>query len=91
MADFRSAALPRVAEQTPWSLRAAIGERCLAAQHVECRICGDQCQAGAIAFVARVGGISAPLLDASRSAGCGACFAPCPTRAIVLDAIADLA
>ncbi|WP_300337590.1 ferredoxin-type protein NapF [Accumulibacter sp.] len=81
----RSGALQRLAGQLPWAARATIGERCLAVQQVECRICGDQCVAGAIRFVPRVGGISAPLLDTLRCNGCGACFAPCPTSAIVVE------
>ncbi|MBE2257392.1 MAG: ferredoxin-type protein NapF [Candidatus Accumulibacter sp.] len=81
----RSAALQRADGQAPWSARAVIGERCLAAQQVECRICGDHCEAAAIRFVARLGGIAAPLVDAARCSGCGACLAPCPTRAIVVE------
>ncbi|WP_313951896.1 ferredoxin-type protein NapF [Accumulibacter sp.] len=83
-------ALRRADGQAPWLLRAVIGEHCLARQQVECRICGDQCVAGAIHFVPRVGGISTPLVDISRCTGCGACFAPCPTRAITVGKVDDL-
>jgi ferredoxin-type protein NapF len=75
-------ALRRAPAQEAWFLRAAIGERCLAARQIECRICGDHCLAGAIRFVPRVGGIALPVVDTSRCTGCAACFAPCPTQAI---------
>jgi len=77
-------ALQRTTAQPPWSLRAAIGERCLAAKQIECRICGDYCLAGAIRFVPRVGGVSLPVVDTTRCTGCAACFAPCPTQAICI-------
>lgn len=66
----------------PWTIRASIGEHCLALQRVECRICGDQCTVGAIKFQPRVGGVAQPVVDNARCTGCGACVAPCPTRAI---------
>jgi ferredoxin-type protein NapF len=82
-------ALQGAPTQPPWSLRASIGERCLATQQIECRICGDQCLAGAIRFVPRVGGVSLPVVDTSRCTGCAACFAPCPTEAIRIGEIDD--
>ena len=66
----------------PWALRAAIGQRCLAAKQIECRICGDYCLAGAIRFVPRVGRVPLPVVDTTRCMGCAPCFAPCPTQAI---------
>lgn len=77
-------ALQRVAGQAPWGARATIGERCLAWQRVECRICGDLCVAGAIRFCLQQGGSALPMLDTERCTGCGACVAPCPTQAIVV-------
>lgn len=84
VAACRSGALQRQDGQSPWSLRAAIGDACLARQRVECRVCGDLCAAAAIRFLPQRGGAALPLLDATRCTGCGACVAPCPARAIVV-------
>lgn len=77
-------ALQRIEGRAPWSARAAIGEQCLARQKVECRICGEQCEAGAIRFPPQLGGIAQPVLNQDRCTGCGACLAPCPTQAIAI-------
>jgi ferredoxin-type protein NapF len=77
-------ALKRSGEQAPWQALAAINEPCLARQRVECRICGDQCAAGAIRFPLRAGGIALPVLDQERCTGCGACVGPCPVQAIAV-------
>nr|WP_083483069.1 ferredoxin-type protein NapF [Thauera sp. 63] len=80
-------ALLRPAEgDAPWSFKASIGQACLAAAGVECRVCGETCPAGAIRFRPRIGGVALPQLEAEACTGCGACFAPCPTRAIVVQA-----
>lgn len=80
-------ALLRPAEgDAPWSLKASIGQACLAAAGVECRVCGENCPVGAIRFRPRIGGVALPQLEAEACTGCGACFAPCPTRAIVVQA-----
>lgn len=75
-------ALKRATGQLPWLAQAAIGEQCLAQRRIECRICGDQCEAGAIRFPLRAGGIAIPVLDSTRCTGCGACVAPCPNSAV---------
>lgn len=74
------------AAEAPWKVRAAIGERCLAANGVECRVCGESCPTGAIRFRPRVGGAALPELTLSSCNGCGACFAPCPVGAIAVKA-----
>jgi len=80
-------ALLRPAEgDAPWSFKASIGQACLAAAGVECRVCGENCPVGAIRFRPRIGGVALPQLEAEACTGCGACFAPCPTRAIVVQA-----
>ncbi len=76
------AALKRAEDARPWQLVAEIGDQCLARRMVECRICGEMCDAAAIRFQPRVGGVAEPQLDPGRCTGCGACVAPCPTTAI---------
>lgn len=78
-------ALQRAGDAAAWALRAAIDDRCLARQGVECRVCGERCPEGAIRFQPCLGGIARPETIADRCTGCGACFAPCPTRAIALE------
>lgn len=75
-------ALQRDAERPPWTIRARLGESCLAARRIECRVCGEQCDAQAIRFPPRAGGPPLPEIDVSRCAGCGACIAPCPVGAL---------
>ena len=66
----------------PWRVLAHLGDACLARQKVECRVCGEACDAGAIRFRPALGGVSQPELDSVLCTGCGACVAPCPARAI---------
>lgn len=73
------------ADVPPWALTARIGDGCLALRGVECRVCGEACGEGAIRFRPRLGGVALAELDAARCSGCGACFGPCPVRAISLD------
>ncbi|MBI4740472.1 MAG: ferredoxin-type protein NapF [Betaproteobacteria bacterium] len=75
-------ALIRRDGQIPWAVCASIGEHCLALQRVECRVCGEQCEAGAISFRPQAGGVAWPLVENARCTGCGACVASCPTRAV---------
>ena len=81
----KPAALVRRDDAAPWPYRALIGDACLPRRGVECRVCGDYCAAGAIRFSPRLGGSPLPAVDAERCTGCGACVAPCPTRAIRID------
>ena len=78
----RDWALLRQPDEAPWALKAVFSEACLAAQKVVCRTCGEACEAGAIRFPPRLGGVSLPQLDAAACTGCGACLADCPTTAI---------
>lgn len=65
-----------------WTHTVALGDGCLADAGVVCRVCGEQCEAGAIRFRLAVGGRSTPRLDTTACTGCGACIAPCPTDAL---------
>jgi ferredoxin-type protein NapF len=78
-------ALKRSTGQAAWTIKARMAEHCLAFQRVECRVCGEQCLVAAIGFPPQPGGVAAPVVDAARCNGCGACVASCPTRAISLD------
>ncbi|WP_265947046.1 ferredoxin-type protein NapF [Dechloromonas sp. A34] len=68
----------------PWQRKAFISDACLARQGVECRICGDFCDVRAIRFMPRLGGSPLPEIDSELCTGCGACVAPCPSRAIAI-------
>lgn len=75
-------ALLRSEATPPWSIRACIGDSCIARHGVECRVCGERCDSGAIRFRPRAGGFPLPELEDSRCTGCGSCLAPCPAQAI---------
>jgi len=66
----------------PWSFGIAISEGCLAAQNVDCRVCGEMCDVSAIRFRPRIGGAPLPEIDNAACNGCGACIAPCPVVAV---------
>ena len=75
-------ALRREEGNPPWTLVASVNSSCLSSAGVTCRICGDYCDARAIAFKIAVGGKATPVIERSLCTGCGACIAPCPVRAI---------
>jgi ferredoxin-type protein NapF len=77
-------ALKRSEGGQPWLLKAYIGPACLPAKGVECRICGDFCDARAIRFTPRLGGAPLPEIVAESCTGCGACVAPCPVAAVTI-------
>ena len=66
----------------PWPYKAIISADCLAEQKVECRSCGDFCDANAIRFSPQLNACPIPEIDADKCTGCGACVAPCPVTAI---------
>lgn len=68
-----------------WSLKAVIGEGCLAKKGVVCQACGEQCEPRALRFRMGKGGRSLPHLDDSACTGCGACVAPCPVQAVTIE------
>ena len=75
---------PQGESPAPWSIRARIGERCLAWRGVECRSCADPCDTAAIRFRLVAGGVAQPLLELAACNGCGACYSVCPAQAIEL-------
>ena len=87
----KPAALARREGTAPWTLKARIGDACLALQGVVCRSCGDRCQARAIRFRLAPGGVSRPALDGEACTGCGACVAVCPVDAITMGEAATAA
>ena len=81
-----SGAIARDRPGAPWSYTVVIGDACLARRRVECRVCGEACQAHdacALRFRPAVGGVYLPEVDEAACTGCGACLALCPTGAIM--------
>lgn len=56
--------------------------QCMAWNQTICQSCADACEAKAIAFF----GMLRPLIEMKKCTGCGMCYAPCPTNAIVFSA-----
>ena len=67
-----------------WLLKAVIEDTCLAYRGVACMTCAEQCEMEAIHFQPRIGGVPFPIIDMDSCTGCGACYKPCPNRAIRL-------
>jgi len=84
-------ALARRGAAAPWTLKARIGDACLALQGVVCRSCGDRCEARAIRFRLAPGGVARPALDGAACTGCGACVAVCPAGVITMGEAATAA
>lgn len=67
----------------PWSIKAAVQDKCLALHGVHCQACRDACPTGAIRFPLRTG-VPRPVVDPAQCTGCGACVAPCPVEAVLV-------
>ncbi|MCC6533764.1 MAG: 4Fe-4S dicluster domain-containing protein [Burkholderiales bacterium] len=63
---------------------ARIEAHCLALNRIECRVCGERCDASAIVIAPSPapGAFASPRIDASRCRGCGECARACPLSAI---------
>ncbi len=59
-----------------------VSDACLNRHGVECRVCGDACDAKALRFKPALGGISEMHIDLEACTGCGGCVAVCPVGAI---------
>ncbi len=68
--------------QSPWKLQAFITKDCLSHNNVLCRTCAEHCEEEAIIIPKKNGIISAPRILAESCTGCGACYSPCPAKAI---------
>jgi ferredoxin-type protein NapF len=79
----------RYAAGAAWSVKAAIGTACIALKQVVCRCCGDACDARAIRFKLRAGGVAVPELDTDACTGCGACHGACPVGTIAMRQMED--
>ncbi len=75
---------PPHAKRAPWTIRARIGDGCIARRGIECRVCGEFCEADAIRFRLSAGGAALPIVDDAACTGCGACVAPCPVDAVAV-------
>lgn len=68
--------------ERPWNLRAKINRNCIALNNVLCGTCIESCPEGAIVMPKANGSFGTPMIRGERCNGCGACFNPCPVRAI---------
>lgn len=65
-------------------VKAEIGSACLSVLGVECRVCGEHCEAGAIRFRPLGRGRWFPDVALETCTGCGDCAAPCPVGAVAM-------
>ena len=66
----------------PWNLKATITLDCLSHNNVLCRTCVEHCEMEAIKIPKTNGTLGAPFVLTEMCDGCGACFSPCPVRAV---------
>ncbi len=79
-----SGALDRADGRAPWARQAEIRAGRLSFNGVDCRVCGDHCEARAIRFRPLGRGRWLPAVEGGTCTGCGACVGPCPVKAIAV-------
>ncbi len=72
------------ASDSPWSIKAKIGNSCLTLNKVTCHTCKDECEPEAISFLLKAGGNLSIEVNQNNCTGCGACIAVCPASAITI-------
>lgn len=77
-------AIDRAARPDAFDWRVQVADTCLNRRGVECRVCGDVCDARALRFVPAPGGVSRLVADTQACTGCGDCVGVCPVGAIAL-------
>ena len=77
-------AIDPTAVRVAFTWRIQVADTCLARRGVECRVCGDACDARALRFVPSPGGIAQLRIDADACTGCGECLGVCPVVALSL-------
>ena len=77
-------ALQAQADRPPWSLKATIGEGCIARSGVVCSVCGEHCESRALRLLPVAGGRVVPRIETNLCTGCGACVRVCPTQAVAV-------
>ncbi len=71
-------------EQSGWSHKVKITDRCLPENSIICRTCFEICDHQAIRMELAAGKVAKPKLKLNRCTGCGFCIAACPVDAIVI-------
>lgn len=77
-------AIDRQASPRPFLWRVVVADTCLNRRGIECRVCGDACEARALRFKPALGGIAALDIELAACTGCGDCVSVCPVTAITL-------
>lgn len=77
-------AIDRQVMPAAFAWRIQVADTCLARRGVECRVCGDACDARALRFRPALGGIAQLQVDSAACTGCGECLPVCPVAALSL-------
>ncbi|MFT3954661.1 MAG: ferredoxin-type protein NapF [Piscinibacter sp.] len=77
-----SGAIAPTRQPQAFGWRVQVADHCLSRRGVECRVCGDACDARALRFVPARGGIAQLQVDSAACTGCGDCLSVCPVTAL---------